>query len=81
MSYRWTRIAARRRGGKTRQTRSRWKQPMWYRVRTQQQEVQDSRDIKIAKPLWLCKNTKFGPSNAKFVKMHKSNVKLLESIF
>jgi len=44
-------------------------------------EVQDSRDIKIAKPLCLCKNAKFGPSNAKFGKMHKSNAKLLESNF
>ena len=34
-----------------------------------------------AKPLGLCKNAKFGPSNAKFAKMHKSNAKLLESIF
>ena len=38
--------------------------------------VQDSRNIKIAKPLCLCKNAKFGPSNAKFAKMHKSNAKL-----
>ena len=45
------------------------------------QGVQDSRDIKIAKPLCLCKNAKFGPSNAKFAKMHKSNAKLLESNF
>jgi hypothetical protein len=45
------------------------------------QRVQDSRDIKIAKPLWLCKNVKFGPSNVKFAKMHKSNAKLLESNF
>jgi len=43
------------------------------------QEVQDSRYIKIAKPLCLCKNAKFGPSNAKFAKMHKSNAKLLEN--
>jgi len=49
-------------------------------VRTRQ-GVQDSRDIKIAKPLCLCKNAKFGPSNAKFAKMHKSNAKLLESNF
>ena len=35
----------------------------------------------IAKPLCLCKNDKFVPSNAKFVKMHKSNAKLLESNF
>jgi DNA repair ATPase RecN len=40
------------------------------------QGVQDSRDIKIAKPLCLCKNVMFGPSNAKFAKMHKSNAKL-----
>jgi hypothetical protein len=26
-------------------------------------------------------NAKFGPSNAKFAKIHKSNVKLLESNF
>ena len=45
------------------------------------QGVQDSRDIKIAKLLCLCKNAKFGPSNAKFAKMYKSNVKLLESNF
>ena len=45
------------------------------------QAVQDSRDIKITKPLCLCKNAKFGPSNAKFAKMHKSNAKLLESNF
>jgi len=45
------------------------------------QGVQDYQDIKIAKPLCLCKNAKFGPSNAKFVKMHKSNAKLLESNF
>jgi len=45
------------------------------------QGVQDSRDIKIVKSLCLCKNAKFGPSNAKFVKMHKSNAKLLESNF
>ena len=45
------------------------------------QGVQDSRDIKIAKPLCLCKNAKFGPSNAKFAKIHKSNAKLLESNF
>lgn len=45
------------------------------------QGFQDSRDIKIAKPLCLCKNAKFGPSNAKFAKMHKSNAKLLESNF
>ena len=37
------------------------------------QRVQETRDIKIAKPLCLCKNAKFGPSNAKFAKMHKSN--------
>ena len=37
------------------------------------QGVQKTRDIKIVKPLCLCKNVKFGPSNAKFVKMHKSN--------
>jgi len=30
-------------------------------------------NIKIAKPLCLCKNAKFGPSNVKFAKMHKSN--------
>jgi len=36
------------------------------------QGVQDSRDIKIVKPLCLCKNTKFGPSNVKFAKTHKS---------
>ena len=38
-------------------------------------------DIKIVKPLCLCKNVKFGPSNAKFAKIHKSNAKLLESNF
>jgi len=36
-----------------------------------QQGVQDSQDIKTTKPLCLCKNVKFGPSNAKFAKMHK----------
>jgi len=45
------------------------------------QGVQDSRDIKIAKPLCLCKNAKFGPSNTKFAKIHKSNAKLLDSNF
>jgi len=45
------------------------------------QSVQDSRNIKITKSLCLCKNVKFGPSNAKFAKMHKSNAKMLESIF
>ena len=45
------------------------------------QGVQDSRDIKIAKPLCLCKNAKFGTSNVKFAKMRKSNAKLLESNF
>jgi len=45
------------------------------------QRVQDSRDIKIAKPLCLCKNANFGPSNAKFAKIHKSNAKLLKSNF
>ena len=35
------------------------------------QGVQETRDIKFAKPLCLCKNAKFGPSNAKFAKMHK----------
>ena len=67
------RIAARRRGDSHR-CRIEY-------VRAQQQQVQDSRDIKIAKPLWLCKNAKFGPSNAKFAKMHKSNAKLLETNF
>ena len=52
---------------------------MWgVRVR---QGVQDSRDIKIVKPLYLCKNIKFGPSNTKFAKMHKSNTKLFKSNF
>jgi len=37
------------------------------------QGVQETRDIKIAKSLYLCKNVKFGPSNVKFAKMHKSN--------
>ena len=37
------------------------------------QEVQETRNIKNAKPLCLCKNAKFGSSNAKFAKMHKSN--------
>jgi len=45
------------------------------------QGVQDFRDIKIAKPLCLCKNVKFGLSNAKFAKIHKLNAKLLESNF
>jgi hypothetical protein len=45
------------------------------------QGVQDSQNIKIAKSLCLCKNAKFGPLNAKFGKMHKSNTKLLESNF
>jgi len=41
----------------------------------------DSRDSKFAKPKSLCKNAYFGPSNAKFGKMHKSNGQLLESNF
>jgi hypothetical protein len=31
--------------------------------------------------LYLCKNVKFGPSNAKFAKNAKSNAKLLENNF
>jgi len=36
-------------------------------------ELQETQDIKIAKPLCLCKNIMFGPSNVKFAKMPKSN--------
>ena len=70
-----------------RETRARWsrtyrgKEPTSYRVQAQQQEVQDSRDIKITKPLCLCKNVKFGPSNAKFAKMHKSMQNCWRAIF
>jgi len=71
----WGKEKSRARGGVvSRQTTATWG------VRTRQ-GVQDSRDIKIVKPLCLCKNDKFDPSNAKFAKMHKSNAKLLESNF
>jgi len=63
-----------RRGVVSRETTATWG------VRARQ-GIQDFWDIKIAKPLCLCKNTKFGPSNAKFAKMHKSNAKLLENNF
>ena len=71
----WGKEKSRARGGVvSRETTATWG------VRARQ-GVQDYRDIKIAKSLCLYKNVKFGPSNAKFAKIHKSNAKLLESNF
>jgi len=71
---------AQKKGGGARGGVVSWETTATWGVRARQ-GVQDFRDIKIAKPLCLCKNAKFGPSNAKFAKMHKSNTKLLESNF
>ena len=64
---------AQKKGGGARGGVVSWETTATWGVRARQ-GVQDSRDIKIVKPLCLCKN-------AKFAKMHKSNAKLLESNF